>query len=158
MPGLTLNSLPESDPNLPTRTQPVDPLGNLRYPLLSARAMPPQAPLPNWLPQNVQNYIRTQPSYGEGDLQAPYQYSAANEAMAQDTPPQPYRPSLPPGDVKRLPMTQPYVNPQPNDISQLFGDQIRRAHPDSMQLQARKFLPQLMQLPGFAGFTGGSEI
>jgi hypothetical protein len=100
----------------------------------------PPAPLPSWLPQNVQNYINTQPSYGEGGVQAPQPYNRVYEADTQDAPSQP-------------------LNPQPDDIQRLFRNSITRNAPtgDERGIRDQQFRA-LMKLPGFSGFTGGDEI
>jgi hypothetical protein len=91
----------------------------------------PPAPLPSYLPPNVQDYIRNAPAYSEGQRMP---------SGRQDFEP----PQVP--------------NPQPGDIHRLFGQGIRRNHPNSVQLQNRTQLAPLMRLPGFSGFTGGDEI
>jgi hypothetical protein len=83
--------------------------------------------------------------------------------MRQDTPPAPYRPTLPPGDVKRMPMTQPYVNPQPGDVQRLFSGRIAGNAPiyaqdDPAAASQRELLRKLMRLPNFGGFAGGEDI
>jgi hypothetical protein len=90
-------------------------------------------PLPDWVPSNVQNYISTQPSYAEGQRQAPPQDIAGGE---------PYSPT-----------------PQIDDIRRLFQGRITRNAPtgDDRSVRAGQ-LRALMKLPGFSGFTGGDEI
>jgi hypothetical protein len=95
----------------------------------------PPPPLPSWVPQNVQNYINTQPSYGEGERQ-----------------------SLQPPSITRG--DEPYdQTPQIGDIQRLFQGRITRNAPtgDERSIRADQFRA-LMKLPGFSGFTGGDEI
>ena len=94
---------------------------------------PLPAPLPSWLPSNVQNYINTQPSYAEGQRQAPPQDIAGGE---------PYSPT-----------------PQIDDIRRLFRNRITQNAPIGNSPGPRADqLRALMKLPGFSGFTGGDEI
>jgi hypothetical protein len=76
--------------------------------ILGAYAQPP-APtpqsMPDWIPPSAQAYIRSQPSYAEGQIQAPGQWSALDAARAQVPPNQP-------------------LNPQPDDVERLFQNQI----------------------------------
>ena len=88
------------------------------------------APLPSWLPQNVQNYIRTQPAQAEGQ--------PAWSGRMDDEPQQPPQPQI-------------------ADIQRLFRGSIMRNAPTSGGLSSQK-LRQLMQMPGFSGFAGGEEI
>jgi hypothetical protein len=95
-------------------------------------AIPP-APLPSWLPQNVQNYINTQPSYGEGERQ-----------------------SLQPPSITRG--DEPYdQTPQIADVQRLFRNRITKNAPTSGGFTSQQ-LKNLMQMPGFSGFAGGDEI
>jgi hypothetical protein len=52
----------------------------------------PPAPLPSWVPANVQNYIRTRPSFGEGERQG--------MSWGGFEPPQPPAPQI--ADIQRL--------------------------------------------------------
>ena len=95
----------------------------------------PPAPLPNWVPSNVQSYINSQPSYAEGQRQTLLP------------------PSITRGD-------EPYVQtPQIGDIQQLFRNRITQNAPtgDEPAIRAQQFRA-LMQLPGFSGFTSGDNI
>ena len=93
----------------------------------------PPAPLPSWIPQNVQNYINQAPSYGEGQAQGWPSNIAGGE---------PYSPT-----------------PQIDDIRRLFQKRITQNAPtnDLPGIRAQQFRA-LMKLPGFSGFTGGDEI
>jgi hypothetical protein len=93
----------------------------------------PPAPLPDWVPPNVQNYINTRPSYAEGERQGWPSNIAGGE---------PYSPT-----------------PQIDDIRRLFQGRITRNAPtgDDRSVRAGQ-LRALMKLPGFSGFTGGDEI
>ena len=93
----------------------------------------PPAPLPDWVPPNVQNYINTQPSYAEGQAQGWQSNIAGGE---------PYSPT-----------------PQIADIQRLFQNHIMRNAPtgDERSIRDQQFR-SLMRLPGFSGFTGGDEI
>lgn len=90
----------------------------------------PPAPLPSWLPQNVQTYIRTQPSQAEGEKV----WSGRTDNEPQQPP-----------------------QPQIADIRRLFRGSIMRNAPTSGGLSSQD-LRRLMQMPGFSGFTGGEEI
>jgi hypothetical protein len=88
--------------------------------------------LPAWLPPNVQDYIRNVPSFSEGSPQGVWT-----------------------GDPSEPPQSP---NPQIDDIHRLFSGQSQRNSTTAQQLNARKYLPQLMKLPGFTGFVGGDDI
>ena len=90
----------------------------------------PPPPLPSWLPQNVQDYIHTQPSQEEG--QKAWSGRIDNE------------PQQPP-------------QPQIADIQRLFRGAITRNAPTSGGFNSQQ-LKNLMQMPGFSGFAGGDEI
>ena len=90
----------------------------------------PAAPLPSWIPQNVQNYINTQPSY------------------AEDQP-------TPSGRIDNEPQ-QP-SQPQIADIQRLFRGTVTRNAPTSGGFSSQQ-LRNLMKMPGFSGFAGGDEI
>ena len=90
----------------------------------------PPAPLPSWLPQNVQTYIRTQPSQAEGEKA----WSGRTDAEPQQPP-----------------------QPQIADIQRLFRGSIMRNAPTSGGFTSQQ-LKNLMQMPGFSGFAGGEEI
>jgi hypothetical protein len=90
------------------------------------------APLPPGLPQNVQDYIRTRPSYGEGQSQGMPPNMAGGGELSQPT-------------------------PQIADIQRLFQNHIRRNAPTSGGFNSQQ-LKSLMQMPGFSGFAGGDEI
>jgi hypothetical protein len=77
--------------------------------------------------------------------------SIVNQRSYAENQPQPS--TLPP--MPEGPSGQPDPGP---DVQWLFRNQVQQNAPMSQQLQARKLLPQLMQLPGFAGFAGGDEI
>ena len=102
--------------------------------LYGSGAAPP-APLPSWLPQNVQNYINNNPSYAEGQRQ-----------------------TLEPPSITRG--GEPYSpTPQLDDIRRLFQNRITRNAPTGDERSIRdQQLRALMKLPGFSGFTGGDEI
>ena len=91
------------------------------------------APLPDWVPPSVQNYINQAPSYEEGRPQGTPPNIAGGE---------PYSPT-----------------PQIDDIRRLFQNRITRNAPtgDERGIRDQQFR-SLMQLPGFSGFTGGDEI
>ena len=91
----------------------------------------PPAPLPDWVPPNVQTYIRTQPSYTEGERQGWPTNIAGGE---------PYSPT-----------------PQIDDIRRLFRNRITQNAPTSGAFTSQQ-LKNLMQMPGFSGFAGGEEI
>jgi hypothetical protein len=100
--------------------------------LPSARApisTPPQ-PLPSYLPQNVQNAIRTRPSFTEGGPQGVW---GLDHPGGQE-------PLQPP-------------DPQIADIGRLFAS--RRPSPNQI---SPDLLRKLYALPGFSGFTGGDDI
>ena len=127
--GMTLNSIPPNAyasmparPYSPTPLSPDDFYG------------PPPAPLPSWIPQNVQNYINQAPSYTEGQRQSAMPSSIAGG--------EPYSPT-----------------PQIGDLRRLFQQRITGNAPTSADpaIHAEMFR-QLMKLPGFSGFTGGTNI
>ena len=89
------------------------------------------APLPSYLPPNVQTYIRNHPSYSEGDPQGPGgQYGAIYGALGQEP-------------------TQP-ANPQIGDLQRLFRGSIMRNAPSSNQLSG-KTLGDLIRMGVIAG-------
>jgi hypothetical protein len=93
----------------------------------------PPPPLPDWVPQNVQNYINNNPSYAEGQRQ-----------------------TLAPPSITRG--GEPYdQTPQIGDIQRLFQGRITRNAPVSGGFNSQQ-LKHLMQMPGFSGFAGGDEI
>ena len=104
----------------------VDVMLNKQYP-----AQPP-LDLPNWLPSNVQNYMRSNPSYAEGQKQ-------------------------PSGRVTDEPWGQ-TTDPQMADIQRLFREHIMKNAPTSNALGGVGQYKQFFGMPGFAGFTGGDEI
>jgi hypothetical protein len=96
--------------------------------ILGAYAQPPTPPQPMpGVPQSAQNYIRSQPSYAEGQIQAPGQWSALDAARAQVPPNQPLNPQ--PGDVERLFQNQIIKNQiiplNPTPPSPAFADFLR---------------------------------
>jgi hypothetical protein len=94
----------------------------------------PPPPLPSWVPPNVQNYINSNPAFAEGQRQ-----TLAPPSIAGG---EPYSPT-----------------PQIDDIRRLFHGRITGNAPTSDQpaMNAEMF-KQLMKLPGFQGFTGGTDI
>lgn len=110
-------------------------LNNLGGSMPSAMLTPetPMAPLPSWIPQNVQDYMRFAPSYEESQRQA---LTAPNIAGGE-----PYSPT-----------------PQINDLRRLFGDRMRQNSPTSGGGFTSKQLSDLMKMRGFAGFSGGDRI
>jgi hypothetical protein len=113
---------------------PIDQLFNKLSPTDLPTPMQLPAPLPSWVPPNVQDYIRMAPSYNEGERQSPLQPNIAGG--------EPYSPT-----------------PQIDDIRRLFRNRIIKNAPigASPGMSADQ-LRALMQLPGFAGFQGGDEI
>jgi hypothetical protein len=90
-----------------------------------------QPPLPSWIPPNVQNYILTTPSRSEGQV---------NQVPINGG--EPYSPT-----------------PQIGDLQRLFHNRMIANNPtrpntgfNSQQLRT------LMQMPGFSGFAGGTDI
>jgi hypothetical protein len=121
-----------SQPYSPT-PEPIDQLLNNLYPDLPTPMQPP-APLPSWIPPNVQDYIRQAPSYNEGERMSPFPPSIAGG--------EPYS-----------------LTPQIGDINKLFHGRITQNAPTSEDHSAlAKQYRGLMKLPGFAGFAGGNEI
>ena len=92
------------------------------------------APLPSWLPPNVQNYINQAPSYEEGERMSPFPSNMAGG--------EPYSPT-----------------PQIDDIQRLFHGRVMQNAPTGSKhgFTADQYR-NLMKLPGFSGFTGGDEI
>ena len=97
---------------------------------------PAPAPLPSWVPPNVQAYINSNPSFAEGQRQTIMPPSITGNTG------EPYSPT-----------------PQIDDIRRLFNNRITGNAPtsDLNSIRAEQFR-QLMRLPGFSGFTGGTEI
>jgi hypothetical protein len=92
----------------------------------------PPEPLPSWLPQNVQTYMRTAPSYVEGQPQP--------SGRMDFEPQQPPNPTIP-------------------ALRQQFRGTILRNAPTGTADPAKAAqLRQLYRMPGFSGFTGGDEI
>jgi hypothetical protein len=94
-------------------------------------------PLPDWIPQAAQKYIRAYPSYGEGDVQAPVQYGSIYSAIAPELQP---------------------MNPQIGDIQNQFADTIRqnRGEPPP-QMYTRFTGDMLRKLIEAGGFLGGAQ-
>ena len=99
---------------------------------LPTQMVPPQQPLPSWMNPVLQNYIRNQPSYAEG------------QTMPGALPP----PTEPWG----------YSNPQADDIRRLFASRIMDNAPKPVDPAWATQLRSLMRIPGFSGFTGGTSI
>jgi hypothetical protein len=91
------------------------------------------APLPSWLPQNVQNYINQAPSYAEGQRQTQMPPSITRGGELYDQ------------------------TPQIADIQRLFRNRITQNAPTGLGFSSQQ-LKNLMQMPGFSGFAGGEEI
>lgn len=93
----------------------------------------PPAPLPPGLPQNVQDQIRNQPSYAEGQ-------------------------KMPSGRQDNEPQQPP--NPAIDSLRQQFrGTTLRNAPTQVGPDQAKaNSLRGLYRLPGFSGFTGGNDV
>jgi hypothetical protein len=97
--------------------------------LPDAQAGPPPAPLPGWIPQNVQNYINTRPSYAEGQRQA----------------------TMPPGIAGGEPYSP---TPQINDINRLFSRSIHQNAPIGSGISG----PPLKAIIRGGYLAGGDEI
>jgi hypothetical protein len=93
----------------------------------------PPAPLPSYLPPNVQDYIRTQPSYSEGQRMP---------SGRQDNEP----PQLP--------------NPTIDALRQQFRGSILRNAPTQVGPDQAKanMLRGFWGKPGFGGLTGGDDV
>lgn len=84
-------------PNIPSALPPR--FEDLPTPMGQQTAPPNDlAPLPPGLPSAVRNRILVMPSYGEGDIQAPYQFSTIENALAG----QPRQPEPQTQDIRRL--------------------------------------------------------
>ena len=128
-----LQGMPGGQPARPYTPRPSDLPSRMEADVMDALYGP--EPLPSWIPPNVQNYINNAPSFAEGQRQT----------------------IMPPSITRG---GEPYSEtPQIGDIQRLFQGRITQNAPTSDQpgIRADQFRA-LMQLPGFSGFTGGTEI
>jgi hypothetical protein len=97
----------------------------------------PPAPLPGWVPSNVQNYINTRPSYAEGQTRG-QQWGPVYSALEQE-------PLQPP-------------QPQIADINRLFGSGILRKAGGSQFGENQISGPFLKSIIQGGNFAGGDNI
>lgn len=107
----------------PARPYTPTPLPSDLMDALYGNPTPPQ-PLPSYLPQNVQNYIRTQPSYTEGQAQG--RWPDTGEPGGQSP------------------------NPQVGDLQRLFRNRIQQNAPSGTPLSG-PFLKNVIQGGYLAG-------